>query len=194
MNAINISEEKKGEYLFIFKSIILSFAVYEYIKIFTLILKAKVFICFITPPSFLAFACFLILLEYWWDAYQDKFFIAKNFFWFMASIFEPLGFYLIAVLLNPNVKNIALTQSLFIQNYYFQKNSIYIIGILLLVLLFITSQDYTLNGINISRIIGIAIFISAIVFDNTIIHYVITILSLVFAIMFILIFCVDFEK
>ena len=185
-------EPKKSEmidFLFTSKSIVFGFAVYEYIKIIALILKSKDFECFLTPPFILSFACFLILLEVWWDSYIDRAYISKNFLWFFLFTLEPLSFYLIAILLTPAISTIPFSQSLFIQNYFLHKNAIYIIGIFQLAVFISTSGLPLSDTLNLSRIVGILFFIILIIFSSAIVHYTLSIIVLILSIFFILTFC-----
>ncbi len=169
-----MEEEKHGEYLFIFKSIIFSFAVFEIVKIFSQILKHKAYDCILTPPFFVTFACFLILIEIWWDSYGYRKIISKNFFLYLAVIFIPLIFYVIATLLMPDHKSNSLNKANFVNNYYMQKNTIYALSIFLLFLLVYTTGGVKFNLLTCIRILAILICVAAILINNTKFHVLIT--------------------
>jgi len=188
------TKDKASEYLFTFKSVLLSFAVFEYIKLFAILLKSKDPFCFLTPPFFFSFAYFITLIEYWWNSYHFHDKIAKNIYWFILFLIEPIIFYLAAVLLNPEINVDEFSNEIFIHNYFKFKVMIFLLSSFQLLIFIINNGKFSLTKANIVRYIVILILLFSLFIDNITYNYLVTILLLAFAILYLVFFWRDLDR
>lgn len=188
------NKKKAAEYLFTFKSVLLSFAVFEYIKLFAILLKNKDPYCFLTPPFFFSFACFIILIEYWWNSYHFHDKIADNIYWFILFLIEPIIFYIIAVLLNPELNVLKFSKIIFVENYFDFKLLIYILSSIQIFIFIINNGGLNLMMTNIIRYVVMLILIFSIFINNLTFHYIGTILLMLSSLMYMIFFWKDLSK
>jgi len=186
----NIPPGKIGEHLAGFVSILFGFAVFEYVKIFLMIMKYNAYNCLLTPAFIIALTSFLLLIEYWWRSFGDPLIVVRNFVWYFLSILQPMIFYLIGALLSPHLKGVSqLSPVDFTQNFNIYRMPIYLSAIILILLFIIVTDGFNVRKVNIIRYTGILLcFIGAFV-SVSIIQYLVSIFLLICTCLFIICFC-----
>ncbi|NOU47188.1 MAG: hypothetical protein HOO86_09015 [Bacteroidales bacterium] len=175
MERANQKSTKIGEYLLIFVTILLSFSAYEYIKIFALILKARSYENLIQPQFFVLLTFFLILVEYWWNSFNEIFSISRNISWFFLVLLQPVIFYLVATLLTPEFTELSNFSERFYSNFFENRIQIYILGIILIIVFTKLSEQKFMSLLNLFRLIYLICCILGIIFAAETIQYILSI-------------------
>jgi hypothetical protein len=191
-NELNIVDGY-GNYLLIFISVLVSYAIYEYIKIFMAVLIHDAYKCILTPSFFLLIAGFILLIEYWWNSYIDRFYCTKSFLRFNLILLQPFIFYLFPNLLFPENINLTVYDDV-VKNLIDNRVKVYILGIILL-LIFIYSRDgFKIKEKNYLRYLSILTCILGIIFNSSLAQHIFSSVLLVCTITFIVIFCSKAQK
>lgn len=154
----NTDNRRKSEYYTIIKSLLISFVLYEHVKYFTMILKTHNFSSFAIPPSILLLTSFLLVIEFWYNSYQDVRYLNANIFKFMITLIDPVIFYSIAITLTPNSNN--FKKESLMDNFLGNKKTLYglVITELIVCIIFpyiFSQKKKFFNKTNIFRIIAI---------------------------------------